>query len=403
MVVRLTLKALFLALLVCTAFASRAYAAPPTQSNSCLWFTQTANGQGGYSVCDDGAARFRTAYERFGLQQIGYPISQRYTQDGFTTQAFQKGIMQWRADGGTVALVNIFDDLHQSGVDQTLLERRQTPLPLPAGWDGGASFSVVTQNRQALLNSRSALRSTYFASPDPLTFFGLPTSEIEDMGNHYAIRLQRAVLQEWKETVPWARAGQVTIANGGDIAKEMGLIPASALAPLAQAPANANPPAPSAPAPSTTQAIAKPTRIRIPSIGVNALIEHVGLDANLAVDVPKGVMNAAWWQDGPIPGNPGNSILVGHYDDYKGDPAVFWDLNKLKIGDRMSVVDGNGGEKTFEVVEIAMYRFDDLSIMDKLYGPTLSRNLNLITCGGVWDPVARNYDQRLVIYTRLVQ
>ncbi len=396
---RLTLKALFLALLFCTALATRAHAAAPSQSSGCLWFTQTANNQGGFAVCDDGAARFRSAYERFGLQQIGYPISQRYTQDGFITQAFQKGIMQWRADTGTVALVNIFDDLHRRGVDQTLLERRQTPLPLPDGWDGRANSTVITRNRQALLNSRPALRSTYFASPDPLTFFGLPTSEIEDMGNHYAIRLQRAVLQEWKETVPWARAGQVTIANGGDIAKELGLIPTTALTPQAQAPANAN--QATAPAPSANQ-VSRPMRIKIPVIGVNAVIEHVGLDENLAVDVPKGVMNAAWWQDGPLPGNPGNSILVGHYDDYKGDPAVFWDLDKLKIGDRMSVVDGNGGEKTFEVVEIAVYRFDDLSVIDKIYGSTLARNLNLITCGGIWDPVARNYDKRLVIYTRLV-
>lgn len=398
---RLTLKALFLALLFCTVVVTQVNAAPPTQSAACLWFTQTANQQGGYAVCDDNAARFRTAYERFGLQQIGYPISQRYMQDGFITQAFQKGIMQWRADSNSVALVNIFDDLHGRGVDQTLLERRQTPLPLPEGWDGGAAFATVVQNRQGLLNSRPALRSSYFASPDPLTFFGLPTSEVEDMGNHYAIRLQRAVLQEWKESVPWARAGQVTIANGGEIAKEMGLIPASALTPQPQAPTGTNLPAvPSAPA--TTQIPAKPSRIKIPSIGVNALIEHVGLDANLAVDVPKGVMNAAWWQDGPRPGNPGNSILVGHFDDYKGDPAVFWDLDKLNIGDRLTIVDGNGAERTFEVVEMAMYRFDDLSIMDKVYGSTLNRNLNIITCGGIWDPVARNYDKRLVVYTRMV-
>lgn len=52
------------------------------------------------------------------------------------------------------------------------------------------------------------------------------------MGNHYAIRLQRAVLQEWKEDVPWASAGEVTIANGGDIAKELGGLPSAALAPV---------------------------------------------------------------------------------------------------------------------------------------------------------------------------
>ncbi len=45
------------------------------------------------------------------------------------------------------------------------------------------------------------------------------------------IRTQRAVFQQWKEDVPWAAAGQVTIANSGDIAKELGLFPAEALIP----------------------------------------------------------------------------------------------------------------------------------------------------------------------------
>ncbi|MGB0385297.1 MAG: WD40 repeat domain-containing protein, partial [Ardenticatenaceae bacterium] len=173
-----------------------------------------------------------TPFENWGLQKIGYPISQRYVHDGFVTQAFQKAIMQWRAESGTVALVNIFDDLHKAGFDGTLLSARQTPRQLPAGWDGDIGFDEVVQKRQALLAVRPALQETYFASSDPLTFYGLPTSEVEDMGNHYAVRLQRAVLQEWKEEVPWAKEGEVTIANGGDIAKELGGLPAEGLIPI---------------------------------------------------------------------------------------------------------------------------------------------------------------------------
>src|SRR5262249_29981655 len=45
------------------------------------------------------------------------------------------------------------------------------------------------------------------------------------------IRLQRAVIQQWKQDVPWAKAGQVTVANGADIAKEAGLFPAEATRP----------------------------------------------------------------------------------------------------------------------------------------------------------------------------
>ena len=186
---------------------------------SCQAFSQT-----GFSACDDSNAGFLSAVQYYGLQNVGYPISERYSRDGFVTQAFQKAILQWRPNTNTVAFVNVFDELHNAGLDQQLLEQRQTPNPLPAGWDGNASFEQVVQNRQALL-TRPALRAAYFAASEPLTFFGLPTSEVQDMGNHYAIRLQRVVLQEWKEAVPWAAAGQVTIANGGDIAKELGFLP----------------------------------------------------------------------------------------------------------------------------------------------------------------------------------
>ncbi|MGB0389535.1 MAG: hypothetical protein ACPGWR_32340, partial [Ardenticatenaceae bacterium] len=196
----------------------------------------------GFDVCDDTNARFLSAYQSYGIQNVGYPISIRYERDGFTTQAFQKAIFQWRADTETVAFKNIFDDLSKQELDERLLNSRQTPNPLPAGWDGDLSFDEVVEKRQALL-TRTPLRDAYFAVSDPLSFFGLPTSEVRDMGNHYAIRLQRTVLQEWKEDVAWADMGEVTIANGGDIAKEMGALPAFALtiggAPAAEAPAPA--------------------------------------------------------------------------------------------------------------------------------------------------------------------
>lgn len=233
-------------------------AAPPlTPGASCLWYTQTAGGAGGFSVCDDGNARFRTAFNRYGLQNIGYPISTRFRRDGFITQAFQKAILQWRPDGNYVAFVNVFDELHGRGFDQTLLERRQTPYQFPDGWDTpGATFAQIRARREGLLSARPAIRRAYFAASDPFTFFGLPTSEVTDMGNHYAIRLQRAVLQEWKETVPWAQAGQVTIANGGDIAKELGHLPQANLTPESAPPAGSSgsttttAPPPSAPPPA---------------------------------------------------------------------------------------------------------------------------------------------------------
>lgn len=367
------------------------------QQSSCLFFTETGGGRGGYPVCDDADARFRSAFDRWGLQRIGYPISQRYVRDGFLTQAFQKAIMQWRPESGTVSLVNIFDDLHVDGYDRQLVERRQTPYPLPADWDGNRSWAETVRARQALLDARPALQRAYFASDDPLTFFGLPTSAVQDMGNHFAVRLQRAVLQEWKEPVPWARAGEVTIANGGDIAKELGGLPVAALAPSAGSPVASQPPSRSAPS-----APAAPARVRIPRIQVDAAVESVGQTATGNMDVPQLVQNVAWYRLGARPGETGNAVLSGHLDDYKGDPAVFWRLNELRVGDEISVIDEAGQEWLFQVVKVASYPFDRAPLVE-IFGPSQTSNLNLITCEGSWNASVRNYDQRLVVYTQLVR
>jgi hypothetical protein len=237
---------------------------PAQAQTNCRYFAETQ-----FNVCDDAQAQFLTAFNRYGLANLGYPISRRYERDGFVTQAFQKAILQWRPDTRNVAFVNVFDDMSRVGLDGRLNETRQTPLPLPAGWDGTSDFATIRTKREGLLSTRPAIRTAYFGVASPLDLFGLPTSEITDMGNHYAIRTQRAVFQEWKETVPWARAGQVTIANGGEIAKEMGLIPASALVtesgPTVAAPAPA-PAAPAAPAPASANCDPNYPTVCIPNV-----------------------------------------------------------------------------------------------------------------------------------------
>jgi hypothetical protein len=59
---------------------------------------------------------------------------------------------------------------------------------------------------------------------------------VHDVGAFYSVRFQRGALQLWKEAQPWAAAGQVTAINVGEIAAEMGLFPADALAPVTVTP-----------------------------------------------------------------------------------------------------------------------------------------------------------------------
>ena len=199
------------------------------------FFTQTngrplGTGSLGFAVTNAEDILFWDTWQQSGLENIGYPISQRFMWKGFLTQAFQKAAFQWQPGKG-IFFINVFDELHDAGFDPWLLAFRSTPPQLDPSFDAGKTWEQIVQDRLALLDADPGVKARYFAAPDPLLLFGLPTSQVRDLGNVVAIRTQRAVIQRWKVDVPWARAGEVTVANGGDIARELGLFPAEVLVP----------------------------------------------------------------------------------------------------------------------------------------------------------------------------
>ncbi|HEY3110472.1 MAG TPA: N-acetylmuramoyl-L-alanine amidase [Chloroflexota bacterium] len=197
------------------------------------FYTQAAGAAGvGYVVSDADGAPFLTALKaNGGPSALGYPISRRFQWGGTTVQAFQKAVLQWLPSENRVAFLNVFDDLSKAGRDDWLLTVRSTPTQDWLDNESQLGWDQIVKGRLAFLDANPAIRARYFSVPDPLTLYGLPASHVEDMGNHYAVRLQRAVIQQWKVEVPWAKAGEVTVANGGDIAKESGMFPQPALQP----------------------------------------------------------------------------------------------------------------------------------------------------------------------------
>jgi hypothetical protein len=185
----------------------------------------------GFSLSDDGGIAFWEAFQQLGgVSALGYPASQRFTLDGFIVQATQKAILQWRPNEHQVALVNVFDRLHDAGQDGWLAVARQTPAPFVTTADTGLSWPAVVRRHLGLLDAYPALKARFLTEPDWLDRFGLPTA-VAEYPNVRVVRSQRAVLQQWKIDVPWAGAGEITIANGGDVAKDAGLIPAWAMVP----------------------------------------------------------------------------------------------------------------------------------------------------------------------------
>ncbi len=198
------------------------------------FFTQTggdtADPLDGYAVIDDGEARFWQAFvDSGGVQAVGYPVSRRFIWNGFVTQAMQKAVFQWRPDSQTTVFINVFDDLSRFGYDQALAD-----LLVPEQEqfnEAGLVWSQIIARRTELLSRVPELADAYFQAGDYLRWYGLPTSSVQIYEGLLAIRLQRAVLQLWTSDRPWAAAGTVTVANGGDLAKQLGLFPLTATQP----------------------------------------------------------------------------------------------------------------------------------------------------------------------------
>ncbi len=144
-----------------------------------------------------------------------------------------------------------------------------------------------------------------------------------------------------------------------------------------------------------------PSRINIPSIGVDAVIESVGLTSGGAVDTPKGADNAAWFNLSPEPGENGSSVIDGHFGYKNNRPAVFDSLHKLQKGNKIYIEDSNGVVTTFIVRKLESYDKDETvsSIFKSTDGGS---HLNLITCTGDWNPVAHSHSERLVVFTDLM-
>lgn len=147
----------------------------------------------------------------------------------------------------------------------------------------------------------------------------------------------------------------------------------------------------------------KPARLIIPAIGVDAQVQSVGLawQGNGDMGVPTNFTDVGWYNGGPLPGEPGSAVIDGHLDGRNVREAVFYNLDKLKIGDLVEVVDTNGQTLRFRVVGTKVYDYD-APTADIFSGDTSKARLNLITCAGSWDASAKLYNKRIVVFTELV-
>jgi LPXTG-site transpeptidase (sortase) family protein len=136
-------------------------------------------------------------------------------------------------------------------------------------------------------------------------------------------------------------------------------------------------------------------RLAIPAIKLDTNVQQGGI-------VPDADGNPSW-QTVPfvavhygdltaLIGAPGNAVIAGHVVTLR-EGNVFRFLYQLDLEDRIRVWDDHEREHDFRVVDVKLVPPSDVSVM----APTADETLTLVTCGGTFDPIKREFSDRLIV------
>ncbi len=148
-------------------------------------------------------------------------------------------------------------------------------------------------------------------------------------------------------------------------------------------------------APTAEDRVAKPVRVVIPTIDVDADLVGLGLNDDQSMEVPNFGL-AGWYEPGPRPGEAGPAVIAAHVDSVDG-PDVFFRLKDLARGDKISVELADGSTQEF-VVSGSEQQLKQQLPVDRIWNDTDEVVLRLVTCGGEFDPDERSYKSNVIVY-----
>lgn len=143
-----------------------------------------------------------------------------------------------------------------------------------------------------------------------------------------------------------------------------------------------------------------PLRLLVPSVGIDAAVQNVGLTKKGNMAVPTNFTDVAWYKLGSVPGKLGSAVIDGHVDNALSLDGVFKHLRDIKIGDSVYVETTSGEKLEFIVKNVETYAHESVPL-DRIFNDKTGVYLNLITCAGDWVQADKDYDHRLVVYTEL--
>ena len=142
-----------------------------------------------------------------------------------------------------------------------------------------------------------------------------------------------------------------------------------------------------------------PVTLEVPALGLDTLLAGVTKGRSVQLQVPEDPHRAAWYTEGPAPGDLGPAVLVGHVSGPDG-PGVFARLHQLEAGDEIRVLRADGTLATFFVDTVESYAKRDFPTELVYVGTPGQAALRLITCDG-YDPATGLFDDNYVVYATL--
>lgn len=144
-----------------------------------------------------------------------------------------------------------------------------------------------------------------------------------------------------------------------------------------------------------------PKFITMPTINTEGFIQNVGVDQNKQIAVPSNIHVAGWFNQTVLPGEKGLSIIDGHVTG-RVNNGIFKDLSNLNDGDNFTIELGNGSKKEFKTVKKVDTLVKDSASVLFSQEPGIERQVNLITCSGVFDRKSQSYPNRLIVIAEAI-
>jgi LPXTG-site transpeptidase (sortase) family protein len=141
------------------------------------------------------------------------------------------------------------------------------------------------------------------------------------------------------------------------------------------------------------------SRLVIPELGINAPLEKKGIDTSSKMEDPSTAEVVSWYDLTPTIDSGFNIVLAGHFT-VGGEPAVFWELKTLSVGDQIILKVGYR-QLVYSIVTSEVYPAN--VGMNDLIGPTANESLTIITCDGNYLPQSDDYDQRRVVRAERIE